>query len=62
MKMSSSEMGPAVMPSGGEEVRVRYSWKRRLDAIDDAIVEGGWWLRWCGGGEGGGEVYRWVSW
>lgn len=46
MKMSSSEMGPAVMPSGGEEVMVLYSWKRRLDAIVDAIV---WGLEGSGG-------------
>lgn len=37
-KMSSSETGPAVIPSGGEEVRVLYSWKRRLEAMEDAIV------------------------
>lgn len=39
-KMSSSETGPAVMPSGGEEVRSLYSWKRRRDAIVDAMVDG----------------------
>lgn len=32
-----SEMGPAVMPSGGEEVRSLYSWKRRLVARVDVI-------------------------
>ena len=47
-KMSSSETGPAVMPSGGEEVRSLYSWKRRRDAIVDAMggtLGGcrGWW-------------------
>lgn len=39
-KMSSSETGPAVMPSGGEEVRSLYSWKRRRDAIEDAMLVG----------------------
>ena len=50
MKRSSSETGPAVMPSGGSEVRRRYSWKRRLEATVEAMVgvEGG------GGGGGGG--------
>ena len=49
--MSSSETGPAVIPSGGEEVRFLYSWKRRLEARADAIfgvgrvgVEGRWWI------------------
>lgn len=37
-KMSSSDTGPAVMPSGGEEVRVRYSWNRRRDAREDAMI------------------------
>ena len=36
-KMSSSEMGPAVMPSGGAEARFLYSEKRRRDATVDAI-------------------------
>lgn len=36
-----SETGPAVMPSGGEEVRVLYSWKRRLEAIVVAMAFGG---------------------
>ena len=36
-KMSSSVTGPAVMPSGGSLVRVRYSWKRRLEATRSAI-------------------------
>ena len=40
--MSSSEMGPAVMPSGGLEVRDLYSTKRRLDATLEAIVVGIW--------------------
>lgn len=39
-KMSSSETGPAVMPSGGEEVRSLYSWKRRRDAMEDAMLMG----------------------
>lgn len=41
-KMSSSEMGPAVMPSGGLEVRFLYSWKRRREAMEDAMVVAGW--------------------
>ncbi len=41
MNRSSSVMGPAVMPSGGSEVRRRYSWKRRFEATDVAIVFGG---------------------
>lgn len=32
-----SEIGPAVIPSGGEEVRFLYSWNNRLEAIDEAI-------------------------
>lgn len=32
--MSSSETGPAVMPSGGLLVRARYSWRRRRWAVD----------------------------
>lgn len=39
-KRLDSEMGPAVMPSGGEEVRFLYSWKRRLEAMVEAMV---WW-------------------
>ena len=39
--MSSSEMGPALMPSGGEEVRARYSEKRRREATVEAIL----WVR-----------------
>ena len=35
--MSSSETGPAVMPSGGEEVSARYSEKRRREATEVAI-------------------------
>lgn len=31
-------MGPAVIPSGGEEVRVLYSWKSRLEAIELAMM------------------------
>ena len=37
MKMSSSEMGPAVMPSGGLVRRCLYSWKRRRLAT--AVVD-----------------------
>lgn len=33
-----SEIGPAVIPSGGEEVRSLYSWKRRLEARVEAII------------------------
>lgn len=41
-KRLDSEMGPAVMPSGGEEVRSLYSWKRRLVArVDVILVVGG---------------------
>lgn len=36
-----SEIGPAVMPSGGEEVRFLYSWNNRLEAIEEAIFGGG---------------------
>lgn len=43
-----SEMGPAVMPSGGELVRVLYSWNRRLEAMVVAMVEKGM----GGGGRG----------
>lgn len=35
---SSSETGPAVMPSGGLLVRARYSWRRRRWAVDWAMV------------------------
>jgi hypothetical protein len=35
--MSSSETGPAVMPSGGLLVRARYSWTRRRWAVEDAM-------------------------
>ena len=38
------------MPSGGEEVRDRYSVKRRLDATDEAILDD------VGGGNVGGTV------
>lgn len=60
-KMSSSETGPAVIPSGGEEVRSLYSWKRRRDAIVEAMVvvdfRGEWESDGCGGvGWGGGFV------
>ena len=37
-KMSSSETGPAVMPSGGLEVRFLYSRKRRREAVEEAIL------------------------
>lgn len=37
--MSSSLMGPAVMPSGGSEERDLYSLKRRFEA-DEAISWG----------------------
>jgi hypothetical protein len=33
-------MGPAVMPSGGEVERRRYSWKRRLEATVVAMIWG----------------------
>ena len=49
--MSSSETGPAVMPSGGEEVRARYSEKRRREATEVAIYGGAGCL---GRGFGGG--------
>ena len=48
-KMSSSETGPAVMPSGGEEVRSLYSWKRRRDAIVEAMLVSRKRVGWCGG-------------
>ena len=51
MKRSSSEMGPAVIPSGGSRVRSRYSAKSRLVAVVDAILEGG-------GGRPEGRVLR----
>lgn len=38
--MSSSETGPAVIPSGGSEERERYSLKRRREAEEVAIVCG----------------------
>ena len=38
---SSSETGPAVMPSGGLLVRARYSWRRRRCAVEVAIAV--WW-------------------
>ena len=41
VKRSSSERGPAVMPSGGEERRFLYSWKRRFEATVEAMVGGG---------------------
>lgn len=40
-RILDSEMGPAVMPSGGEEVRSLYSWKRRFVARVDVIFEAG---------------------
>lgn len=49
MNRSSSVMGPAVMPSGGSEVKRRYSWKRRFEATDVAIVVGCG-LSFCGSG------------
>ena len=55
-KMSSSETGPAVMPSGGEEVRSLYSWKRRRDAIVDAMPGGVWIRRGKKVGRCGGSV------
>lgn len=36
-----SEIGPAVMPSGGEEVRFLYSWNNRFEAIEEAIFPQG---------------------
>ncbi len=51
MKMSSSLTGPAVMPSGGEEVRSLYSWKRRREAMVDAMVFGFWVFGSLGGGK-----------
>ena len=48
--MSSSETGPAVMPSGGEEVRARYSEKRRREATEVAISRGLELLDWGVGG------------
>ena len=38
MKMSSSETGPAVMPSGGLVERVRYSVKRRREAMREGVA------------------------
>ena len=58
--MSSSETGPAVMPSGGDEVRARYSEKRRRDATEvgaegglvvevlDEVSDLGWCVFWEG--------------
>lgn len=40
VKMSSSERGPAVMPSGEEAVRDLYSENRRREARVDAIFAG----------------------
>ena len=38
-KRSSSEVGPAVMPMGGERVRARYSENRRREAsVDDIFL------------------------
>lgn len=34
---SSSEIGPARIPSGGLLVRALYSWRSRRWAVDDAI-------------------------
>ncbi len=54
-------MGPAVMPSGGEDMRDLYSEKRRLDATEDAMTEGqdseNLW-----GMKGGGQSYCWSFW
>ena len=38
MNMLSSVTGPAVMPSGGSLLSVRYSWKRRLEATLEAMA------------------------
>lgn len=46
-------MGPAVIPSGGEEVRVLYSWKSRLEAIELAMICVDWLI---GRERRGGEV------
>lgn len=61
--MSSSETGPAVMPSGGLDVRFLYSEKRRLAAREEAIWGDGevvgWLIGWLGGERsmcGGGMV------
>lgn len=35
--MSSSDIGPAVMPSGGSEESALYSLKRRLEALDAMV-------------------------
>ena len=37
-KRSSSDKGPAVMPSGGLELKFLYSEKRRLAARFDAMI------------------------
>lgn len=43
--MSSSEMGPAVMPSGECLQRSWYSWKRRrVERGEDIVLWGGEWL------------------
>ena len=45
VKMSSSERGPAVIPSGEEAVRDLYSENRRREASVDAMTgerKGGW--------------------
>lgn len=36
--MSSSDTGPAVMPSGGFVDRFLYSWKRRFWATEEAML------------------------
>ena len=56
MKMSSSEMGPAVMPSGGLVSRCLYSWKRRREETVVAMVAGGGVPGGKGGGVGWGGV------
>ena len=59
-KMSSSLTGPAVMPSGGEEVRFLYSWKSRREASVDAIGRG-WGMEGCKverGLMGGGKIRK----
>lgn len=51
MNMSSSFMGPAVMPSGGSEERARYSLKRRFAAVEAMVAE---WMERERGGEWSG--------
>lgn len=47
MKRSSSETGPAVMPSGGEMRRALYSWKSRFEATElDMVGYGCVWEVW----------------